>query len=57
MMFAVKREVLEKLLANSKWTRQLEKCRSTKEVEGVLERFCMENGFKVKMVKEVKNIG
>ena len=47
-MFAVKRQVLEELLKDPKWTERLEKAKNFREVERVLRRFAEAKGLEVK---------
>jgi hypothetical protein len=51
-MFAVRREVLEKLLRDRKWCRKLEKAETLREAVQVLVKFAEEKGYKIKAVKE-----
>ena len=46
-MFAVKSEVLKKLLANPEWSYRLKKAKTMRDVERVLREFCEAKGFKV----------
>ena len=49
-MFAVKRQVLEELLKDPKWTERLEKAKSFREVENVLRKFAELKKLKVKEI-------
>jgi hypothetical protein len=51
-MFAVRREVLEELLRDPKWSRRLEKAETLREVAQILIKFAEENGYRIKAVKE-----
>jgi len=46
LAFAVKREVVEALLRDKKWSRRLEEAKTTQEVLKVLVDFCKAKGFK-----------
>lgn len=50
-MFAVKAEVLKKLLESSEWRRKLEEAKTLAEAEKVLVDFCKINGYRVKRFK------
>ena len=49
--FAVRREVLEKLLESREWRERFERCETTKECRDVVEQFCKEQGLKAKRIK------
>jgi hypothetical protein len=51
-MFAVRREVLEKLLRDPKWSRRLEEAETLREAVQILIKFAEEKGYRIKMVKE-----
>jgi len=47
-MFAIRREVLQKLLQDSAFLKELEKCRSDEELVDLIFRFAKKYSFKVK---------
>lgn len=49
-MFAIKRAVLEALLADKEWSSRLEKAQTDREVIQVLQEFCRKKGFKIATV-------
>jgi hypothetical protein len=51
-MFAVRREVLEELLKDPKWSRRLEKAETLREAIQILVKFAAEKGYRIKAVKE-----
>lgn len=48
---ALKRQVLDQLLADDKWRKRLEKAGTAKQMEQVLVEFYKEKGFKVAELK------
>ena len=55
-MFAVKSEVLKKLLANPEWSIRLEKAETMRDVERVLREFCEAKGFKIVQLEKSRQM-
>lgn len=50
MAFVVRREVMDELVKNKDWADRLDRCKTTSEVQELIDRFCKEKGFKVETV-------
>jgi len=55
-VFAVKSEVLKKLLANPEWSIRLEKAETMRDVERVLREFCEAKGFKIVQLEKSRQM-
>ena len=49
-MFAVRRVILEELLADPEWSSKLENAKTRDEAIKVIKNFCERKGYKVKRV-------
>ena len=54
-MFAVRRVILEELLADPEWSSKLENAKTGDEAIMVIKDFCKRKGYKVKRVNQ-KNV-
>jgi hypothetical protein len=51
-MFAMRRVILEELMADPKWGPKLEAAKTWDEVIKVVEAFCKAKGYKVERIKQ-----
>ena len=49
-MFAVRKQVIDEMTKNPKYLKRMEECKSIKEVQELIQEFCIQKGFKVKEV-------
>ena len=56
MIFVVKREVLEKLYAHPVWSVKATRAKTLEEFAEVVAEFCKIHGYKIKKLKEVRNV-
>jgi len=54
--FAVRREMLERLLEDKEWRDRFESAKTTSEAQQVMEQFVKKEGFKVKEIKPRSHI-
>lgn len=51
MMYVVRPEILDKLLADPEWSQRLERARTSKEAEEVVASFAAKMGYRVKKME------
>jgi len=56
MILAVKREVLEKLYADPVWSVKAARAKALEEFAKVVAEYCKIHGYKIKNLKEVRNV-